>query len=167
MFFVTAACSVVMYMIFSLLTKVNPGFSMDKMLHRGAYAIDGDHEIIEEKKQNLLMRLVGIDREYTQMDKCIAWGAFVWTMFWFGLFVVGTIYSLTPGVQISDDGWALYWMFHLSSWCLVGGISVFWFLIFGFRDFKRMFETLRQRSVMPDEDGCIDRPLANKDERCQ
>jgi SSS family solute:Na+ symporter len=153
MMFVTALCSVGMFVLFSLLTKPKPGFSMDKMLYRGQYAMTGEHEQVAKKKLNIWVRMAGIDPEYTPFDKFVAWSVIIWTMFWFVVFIIGCYIGFR--YKTSDTGWAKYWVFHMGLWIVVGAVTVVWFLWCGFRDLKEMFRDLSKVSENERDDGTV------------
>ena len=49
--FGSAIVSASVYIIVSLCTKVDPDFSMDRMLHRGAYAVEGERNEVKKKRR--------------------------------------------------------------------------------------------------------------------
>ncbi|MCA9434090.1 MAG: sodium:solute symporter, partial [Candidatus Omnitrophica bacterium] len=129
--FYASILAVSAFVIGSLLTKPAPGFSMDRLLHRGAYAIEGEHQVIDRGPRGL-WGILGVDSEYTWRDKAVALGIFLWTVFWFTIFVGGTVYGL--GNETTEEGWAQYWLFHCAVKIAVGMLTVIWFLWGGFRD---------------------------------
>ncbi len=154
MFFWSCLLAVTLYVVFSLLTKPKEGFSMDKMLHRGKYSLEGEHSVVDEKKKNIISRIVGVDKEYTGFDKFIAWSVFGWTAFWFTAFMIGNVLGFSG--RTTESGWAKWWMFNLLITGIVGIITVFWFLIAGFIDLKKMFRTLKESAVDVSDDGMVD-----------
>jgi SSS family solute:Na+ symporter len=154
MMFMTALCSIGMFILFSLLSKPKPGFSMDKMLHRGKYAITGEHEERTKKKIGFWAKMAGIDPEYTPFDKFVAWSVVVWTMFWFVVFIIGCFVGKL--FKTTDDAWAEYWKYFMAIWIIVGGITVVWFLWCGFRDLKLMFKDLAKVTEDERDDGAVD-----------
>ncbi len=98
----------------SLLT-CREDFNMDRMLHRGAYAVKSERQFETESKKRVTWgRLIGLDEHFTIGDKLLAGGLFGWSMFWFSVFVVGTIWNLISPWPITV--WANYW--------LMGGICI-------------------------------------------
>ena len=153
MMFYTALCSIGMFVLFSLLTKPKPGFSMNKMLHRGQYAIDGEHREVTKEKINIWVRMAGIDPEYTRFDKFVAWSVVVWTLFWFAVFIVGCFIGKL--YQTTDAMWSQYWKYFMIIWIIVGAVTVFWFLWCGFKDLKQMFKDLARVSEDERDDGTV------------
>ena len=76
-----------------------------------------------------------------------------WTIIWFTVFIAGTVYSLTH--QTTDEGWATYWLIHLSIWIVVGVATVVWFLVGGFRDLGALFRTLQTARRDAKDDGFV------------
>ncbi|RKY06071.1 MAG: sodium:solute symporter, partial [Planctomycetota bacterium] len=69
MAFFGACCSIVLYFIVSFLTKPDPEFDMDRMLHRGKYAPDSDKQKTVTTKG--LHKILGITNEFSKSDKVI------------------------------------------------------------------------------------------------
>lgn len=155
-FFYASLIAIAAYVIGSLLTKPDPDFSMDRLLHRGKYSIDGEHQEIAPERKSL-WRFLGVDKEYTAFDKFIAASLFGWTIFWFIIFVVGTIYGFTH--ETTEEQWSKYWIFNIGMFALVGIITVFWFLWGGFRDLGDLFRTLKQVRRDVHDDGMVDEHL--------
>lgn len=155
MSFFASLCAIAAFVIGSLVSKPDPNFSMDRLLHRGKYAIEGEHQIKEEKTHiNPVWRLLGVTEEYSLADKLIVLSIVVWTAFWFILFVLGTIYGFRN--ETTDAQWAKYWIFNISVYVLVGIVTVGWFLWGGFVDLKEMFVYLKTASVDARDDGMVD-----------
>jgi SSS family solute:Na+ symporter len=141
--FIAAASSTILYVAVSLLTS-REDFNMDRMLHRGKYAM----ETTPDKSPDSVARrkftwgsLMGFDREFTRGDKLISGGMFVWTWFWFAVFVVVTVWNLFHRWPL--EWWGRYW--HLTQIFLPFAIGIFttiWFTWGGIRDLRRMFVAL-------------------------
>ena len=91
---------------------------------------------------------MGITSEFTTGDKVIYFLKIAWTLLWFAIFVIGTIYNLTVGIA-SDQAWANYWLFYIYLTGIVGVITTIWFLWGGFRDLFDLYRTLR--TIKPNE----------------
>lgn len=152
MMFIASAAAIISYVGVSLMTKPDPNFCMDKLLHRGEYAIEGEHRYVAPQRKGFLW-LLGVDDEYTKFDKFVAISLFAWTMFWFAVFIAGTIYALS--VDTTDDFWANYWIFSQGAYILVGIVTVVWFLWGGFRDLGELFRDLKRKKVDLSDDGMV------------
>ena len=147
-----AACAI--YAIVSLLT-CKKDFDMDRMLHRGAYAVDSEKKFETHSKTKVTWgRLIGLDEHFTFGDKLVAGGLFGWSMIWFGVFVVGTIWNLIAPWPISV--WSQFWF-------VVGiGVPIFfafataiWFTWGGIRDMRLFFKRLKEERVDAFDDGTV------------
>ncbi|NOZ19885.1 MAG: sodium:solute symporter [Planctomycetes bacterium] len=129
------ACS-----LYAWLVLKRPAFDMDRMLHRGQYAIQGDHaKGIETPPVGL--KAVLPSEEYSRTDRWIYYGKFGWTMAWFAIFAVGTIINLTWGM--SNDGWATFWWWKIVVTVIIGVGTTIWFLAGGIHDMIDLYKTLR------------------------
>jgi SSS family solute:Na+ symporter len=163
--------AVAIYVVVSLLT-CKEDHDMDRLLHRGSYAIKTDlPEAESEPRPPLIVRIIGIGKEFTKWDKVIAVGLFAWTMLWVVVLIIGSAWNAF--FPLSDEFWASYW--HV-----VGiGIPVFlcfvtaiWFTSGGVRDIRQLFTDLRREQVDALDDGTVVNhrnlnevagPSANKD----
>ena len=149
--FFASVAAVVAYVLVSLLTKPDPDFNMDRMLHRGKYAITDDKVVI--KPPTFREKLIGITEEFTFTDKVIWYLAFGLAMFWFGSFVIGTIaYLIWPW---SDDGWAKWWLFKLILTGVLAVITTIWYLWGGTLDLVDLFKRLKTAKRDHRDDGSV------------
>lgn len=138
-----------LYVIVSLLT-CSRQFNMDKLLHRGEYAVP-ELESLGEKNhrpRSLWNKLVGVTDEYTRGDRIIATGTAIWTIVWKVAAVVIIVWNLAFW-RWSDKTWCR-WSFFQWVICegLFGVIATIWFTIGGIRDIIDLFRTIR--TIKPD-----------------
>jgi len=147
-----SACAV--YAVVSLLT-CREFFEMDRMLHRGSYAIESEKQFATKSGTRVTWgKLIGIDEHFTFGDKLLAGGIFGWALLWFCVFVVGTIWNLISPWPISF--WSTFWF-------VVGiGIPVFfafvtaiWFSWGGIRDMRVFFRRLKEERVDALDNGMV------------
>jgi SSS family solute:Na+ symporter len=147
-----AACAI--YAVVSLLT-CKKDFDMDRMLHRGVYAVDSEKKFETHSKTKVTWgKLIGLDEHFTFGDKLVAGGLFGWSMIWFGVFVVGTIWNLIAPWPISV--WSQFWF-------VVGiGVPIFfafataiWFTWGGIRDMRVFFKRLKEERVDAFDNGMV------------
>ncbi|MEG8945649.1 sodium:solute symporter family protein [Rosettibacter firmus] len=131
--------SSLVYVLVSLLGKKSE-FNMDKMLHRGQYAIKEETVIVNEVPLKG-WRILGIGKEFTKGDKIIYVISYVWTFIWVAIFIIGTIINLTNDVP--DSSWMAFWRFYVISNLIVSFIIIIWFLVGGLKDFKDMMNRLK------------------------
>jgi SSS family solute:Na+ symporter len=155
--FYAGLITIAVYVIVSLLT-CKEDFNLDRMLHRGQYAavkeLVGDTAVVPKRKIGL-GRLIGIDSDFSLGDKWIAGCLFGWSMFWFGVFVVVTIWNLIAPWPVTR--WSAYW--HFASiqlpifFAVVTGV---WFTWGGLRDMFALFKRLKQHQLVNElDDGTV------------
>jgi SSS family solute:Na+ symporter len=155
--FIAAVCAVVLYILISLLT-CREDFNMDRLLHRGKYAIAGEHTHTADKgTRNFLQKFLGIDKEFTRGDKILSIGVFSWSMLWFSVFIVGTLWNFVDRWPI--EWWSNYW--HIQGVILpliIGIITTIWFTWGGIRDLKKLFHSLKTVKRDAHDDGSVTYP---------
>ena len=148
--------TVSLYVIVSLLTCRQP-FNMDRMLHRGAYQREGVR--IEKKKltvRTALLKILGINEEYTRGDKILAWSVFIYSFGWGFLVTFGVVVIWNWISPWTATGWANW--FFINNVIIAGVIAVvstIWFSIGGTLDLRRMFKRLDERESNILDDGRV------------
>jgi SSS family solute:Na+ symporter len=143
--------SSLVYIAVSLLGGKRP-FNMDRMLHRGEYAIKEETNIIEEVPVKGL-RMLGMGKEFTRGDKIIYIGAYTWTFAWTLVFVIGTYFNLTS--EVSDEAWMSFWRTFILINIVVSALVILWFAIGGTRDLKDMLHRLSTMTRDHKDDGFV------------
>jgi len=148
-FFFAMLSSLVVYVVVSLLT-CKEDFNLDRMLHRGQYAIEGPSPESARRKWNW-GAVIGFDAEFTRGDKIISGSLFAWGLFWFAIFVVMTLWYLISPWPLAV--WATYWhLYAIVIPIFIGVITTIWFTWGGTRDLIRLFRELPnvKRNVLDD-----------------
>jgi len=138
-----AICSSsLMYIVVSL-CQGGEKFNLDKLLHRGDYAMEGESSLSIRDARGFWEKL-GFSREFTGTDRLVTNITLGWPLFWTVAFIAVTIIALTYG--ITADAWLSYW--HVWTWLIlcVGGAVTIWLTIGGFRDLIRMYRMLGSRT---------------------
>ncbi len=138
------------YIVGSLAT-CRENYNMDRLLHRGAYARGADAPEPVDQPPRTLRRLIGIDEHFTRGDKALSLFVFGWSMFFFGVWLVITVWNLAA--PWPDAWWANYfWVMGVGFALLVGTITGVWFTWGGLRDLRRLFRRLQtlERNVLDD-----------------
>lgn len=152
--FYTAIIAIGVYITVSLLTR-RQDFNMDQMLHRGIYAVEDPALVAEKSKgKNTWGRLIGMDENFTRGDKWIAGGLFGWSIFWFSILVVGTIWNLIAPWPVHV--WSTYW--HIAGIgvpIFMACVAAVWFTWGGMRDIKSLFRQLHKERVNHLDDGTV------------
>jgi len=139
------------YIILSLMGK-SQVFNMDKLLHRGKYAIEGEMKIVNEAPARG-WKVLGMGKEFTKGDKFIYIISYAWIFIWSMIFIVGTIYNLTHDVD--DSAWMIYWKYYVIIYAVVSGLVLIWFTIGGVFDMKAMFKQLAVMTRDDTDDGFV------------
>ena len=148
------------YIGVSLLT-CRQNFNMERLLHRGQYAVDaqGRSAPVPEPPPRTWRQLVGIDENFTRGDRILAGALFCWSMFWFMVFVVVTIWNLPPwGLW---QPWPVEWWQRYWFWAgvilpiVLGTFTSIWFTWGGVRDLRRLFARLRVMHADASDDGTV------------
>jgi SSS family solute:Na+ symporter len=150
---IAMAVSSIVYIAVSLLNRKH-SFDMDKLLHRGQYAVKEEMTIIEQVPSRG-MKMLGMGKEFTRGDKIIYLVAYSWTLIWTIVFLAGTFINLSS--EVSDASWMSFWKIFVLVNIAASAIVVVWFTIAGTRDLKDML--LRLRTMVRDhhDHGFVDR----------
>ena len=156
-YFITMMTTLLLYVVVSLLTCKEP-FNLDRMLHRGKYALDEKREIKSAWTwKNVFGKLIGITPEYSKGDKFVAWSYFVYSFIYrFGLtFLMVVIWNaITPW---TIELWS--WYFLITILIVPGAmaaITAVWFGIGGVIDLRQMFIDLENRTINVLDDGRVE-----------
>ena len=163
-YFITMLTTLILYCTCSWLTCKKP-FNLDRMLHRGKYAIDGKRVITSVWTwKNLYSKLIGITPEYTFWDKVIAWAYFCYSVVYrfFGTFLIVLIWNLFDPWPVSWWGWYFLITF-LAIPGFMAAVTAIWFSICGTIDLRRMFRDLAARVASPLDDGRVEGNLSLAD----
>lgn len=146
------------YGVVSLLTSKGREFNLDRMLHRGQYAVEEDR--VQERQKDTKekfrwSKLIGIDDKYSRGDRWIACGVFWWAMLWLGVLVVGCIWHwIQPW---PDSVWPTFWWWAgIMIPLIVAAATTIWFTWGVVRDLKVFFRSLKQERVDVHDDGSVD-----------
>lgn len=155
--FYASLLAIASYVLVSLLTN-RENFNMDRMLHRGAYAVIreqvGETGGPAAGRRGWLGRLIGFDENFTLGDKWIAGSLLGWSLFWFFLFIIGTVWNLLRPWPLSV--WSAFW--HVTSIGLpicFAVVTAIWFTWGGVRDMRTLFRRLREQKINPLDDGTV------------
>ncbi len=145
--------AIAVYVTVSLLTCRVP-HNMDRLLNRGAYAVEPEDPGKSVKNVSWIVRVVGIDEHFSRSDRWVTWSVFGWSMFWFALFALGSaVYLLHPW---SNEAWVGYWRI-VNVWLPlgIGVLTTVWFTLGGVHDMRLFFQRLRRETVDLADDGVV------------
>jgi SSS family solute:Na+ symporter len=155
---ISMAGAAIVYILFSLLGKRRE-YDLDKLLHRGQYAIKGESAVVDAVPSKG-WKILGMGKEFTRGDKFIYILNYVWTGAWLLIFAVGTIYNLTH--DVADSSWAQFWRIYLAIHITVSAVIIVWFIIGGFRDLRRMNRRLETDLRDHGDQGFVHAPSTDK-----
>ena len=155
--FITMLVSVTLYCVISKLTSKEL-FNLERMLHRGEYALGEKKDLTSAWSwKNFYNKMIGITPEYTRGDKCIAWGYFIYSFIYrFGFSFVGVvIWNLISPWPFEYWGWYFCIVFLIVPGAMTV-LTIFWFIIGGLFDLKRMFHDLENRVINHLDNGLVE-----------
>jgi len=159
-FWTMVAC-IAGYILVSLATSARP-ININQLLHRGKYALGGVHVTSGDAPKSIWWKIFGMTREFTRADKFLAAITVGWSLVWFAIFVIGTIYDRFFQA-LSMEFWSWFW--HLWIWLntvLAVPITV-WLMVQGIKDVRRLFRRLRTAKQDLHDDGMVvERPSLDK-----
>jgi SSS family solute:Na+ symporter len=155
--FYATLLAIASYVLLSLLTN-KEDFNLERMLHRGKYAVIREQvgEMVKPsaRRKVWLGRLIGFDENFTLGDKWISGSLLGWSVFWFVVFIIGTVWNLA--VPWPLHAWSAFW--HVTSIGLpicFAVITAIWFTWGGLRDMRALFRRLREQQVNHLDDGTV------------
>ncbi len=148
---IAMAASTLVYIAVSLLGPKRV-FDLDRLLHRGRFALEGEMEIVDETPPRGL-RVLGMGREFTRSDRFLYLATYAWVGGWTLVFIVGTVINLTR--DVGDEAWAGFWQVYVYLMVVVSGVVVLWFAIGGFRDIRAMLGRLAVMRRDDADDGWV------------
>jgi SSS family solute:Na+ symporter len=149
-----------MYIAVSLLGPKRV-FDLDRLLHRGRYAMDGEMEIVDATPSRGF-RALGMGREFTRGDRLLYLATYAWVGAWTLVFIVGTVINLARDVD--DTVWAGFWQGYVYLMVVVSSIVVLWFAIGGFIDIRAMLRRLAVMRRDDSDDGWVRDPASSGEE---
>ena len=149
-FITSITCSIV-YVVVSLIEGKT--VDMDRMLHRGKYAIKDDIVQVDTKPVRGIRALLAMGNEFTRWDKAIYIASLTWSLSLCIIFVIGVIYNLI--FDVPTDSWAKFWWYYVIIYFILSILTTVWFIIGGAHDYVDMFNLLKQKKVDETDDGRV------------
>jgi solute:Na+ symporter, SSS family len=150
---ITMVTTLMVYIAASLITCKKP-FNMDKLLNRGKYALETDKTIVTDTKIPRLLRVLGINRDFTFRDKIVYLFITGWTFAWAGIFIFGTVFGLL-NPQINELSWAKFWKVYVNISLVVAIATTIWFSFGGIFDLIKMYKRLSVAKIDDNDDGSV------------
>ncbi|MGB5527107.1 MAG: sodium:solute symporter [Gemmatimonadota bacterium] len=157
---IAMAASTLVYIAVSLLGP-KQAFDLDRLLHRGSHALEGEMEIVDAMPSRGF-RALGIGREFTRGDRLLYLATYAWVGAWTLVFIVGTVINLSRDVD--DAVWAGFWQGYVYLMVVVSSVVVLWFAIGGFIDIRAMLGRLAVMRRDDSDDGWVRDTASSGDE---
>ncbi|MBC8105588.1 MAG: sodium:proline symporter [Anaerolineae bacterium] len=156
MAFFAACVAITVFVVVSLMTS-RQEFDLDRMLHRGQYALAGEsRELPTPLRERFRLRsILKFDHHFTFTDKLASAGIFWWSIVLLAINLVISFWNLfINGWPVS--WWAHYWMITAIAFPFVIAIvTLVWFGIGGVRDIFQFFHDLRTMKRDANDDGRV------------
>ncbi len=155
--------SILVYITVSIVT-CRDKFNLDQLLHRGSYALPGEHEV-KSRRLPLIERIFGITDEFSKWDKFIYVLTYTWTIGWTLVFIVGTAWNLTHDVPSSS--WRWWFGIHLRVLYAAALVMAVWFGLGSIRDVIRLIKDLGSQKINESDDGVVHSSIPMKEEEIE
>lgn len=153
MFFFTMVTSGLAYLLVSLLGKKTV-FELDRMLHRGKYAIKKDENSTDEAVgKSSWKNAIGFDKHFTLGDKLTYVVSYAMMFLFLGGIVAGAIWNWL--FKIENEAWLSFWYGFIIVLAVVTVIVVLWLTIGGCYDLKKLFVLLGSVKRDHKDDGTV------------
>ncbi|MCK4565320.1 MAG: hypothetical protein KAU94_11685 [Verrucomicrobia bacterium] len=158
MMLVALVLSTVLYTIVSLITCREP-HNMDKLLHRGEYAAEDSTEKAKHsgkgKQKRTLLQLIGIDADFSFLDKILYIFVTSWSFIMSAIFIIGLV--LHKMGKMTLESWTSFWHGYVIVAVSLGIITTIWFSIGGFVDLADLLKRLKHQSLDEHDDGSVEK----------
>ena len=156
MMLIALVLSTLLYIIVSLITCREP-HNMDKLLHRGEYAAEDSTEKAKhvggEKQKRTLLQMIGIDSDFSFLDKILYIFVSSWSFVISAVFIIGLTLHKTGAVNLSN--WKSFWHVYVIIAVSLGIITTIWFTIGGIIDLKDLLHRLSTAKREEHDDGSV------------
>ena len=155
--FIAMISGVIAYIAGSLITYRKP-YNLDRLLHRGAYALEGEQEQkVAWSFKTMWSKLIGITPEYTLGDRIIAWSVFTYNIIYKLIlaFIMVLIWNkISPWPK---EWWGDYFYITIIVIPSIAGIiTTVWFMTGGIIHLRELFRDLAKRIDNPLDNGQVD-----------
>lgn len=127
------------YVLVSLCGRTR--FDLETMLGREARVVHNAAAAPRFGWRERLGEVIGNGPEFTRGDRILSRLTLAWTLFWWLVFVGGTLYNLA--FDVPESSWATFWKWNIGLSVPLGIFATVWFLFGGVRDFRRLLRDLR------------------------
>ena len=156
-YFIAMMTSIVVYCAVSALT-CRRLFNLERMLHRGIYAIEGDKPIRSSWTwRSVWGKLIGITPEYSRGDRILAWSVFIYSFFYQFLITFVLVVILNTISPWPLKWWGYYFLIvSLIIPGIAAAVTAVWFSIGCSIDMTRMVYDLEHRKADRLDNGMVE-----------
>jgi solute:Na+ symporter, SSS family len=155
LWFIGMTSSVAVYVLVSLITgRAHKDANLQKLLHRGRYAVAAEVVDVKEHLRSRWLRFVGITEHFSVFDTILAVALIVWNFGWLATFFIITAIHFTVGT--TPEMWAKFWHFYVILQLAVSVPATIWFTVGGIVDIRALFRTLAHTVRDPNDDGRVE-----------
>jgi SSS family solute:Na+ symporter len=154
--FLITVLSALIFVGVSLLDGVvrrQPVFDLDKLLHRGRYAVAGDLDETNHTVPGRINRILNITAAFTRGDRILYYALIGWGLLGAVVFAIGTVWGLTSGS--TNAGWATYWQVYLYTTLGVAVIGSIFLIRGAIKDLGKLWFTLDRKQRDDADDGMV------------
>jgi SSS family solute:Na+ symporter len=165
--FVSALVAIGVYIVLSLVTCRQP-FNMEKLLHRGPYAVREDQAAVvrDDRERTWVSKILGWDKHFTFGDKWISGGLFAWSAASVLVVAAVTTWNITVSRWPLARWSGFWWIYLIVLPLLIGSVAIIWLTWGVIRDMRRLFIVLREaRRLDVTDDGTVGGPAKAKELR--
>jgi SSS family solute:Na+ symporter len=141
-YFIAMLSASLLYILISLLGP-RQRCDMDKLLHRGAYALPEDELAGSVHQRHSWREMLGLTREFTRGDRIVFWSTVAWSIGWWLIFLGGCVYDRIWGT--TGQMWSWFWWGKIWLSAILCIAFTAWFSFGGVRDSIDLFRTLKAR----------------------
>ena len=150
LYFIAILGAALSYIVVSLLTYKGTPFNLEKMLHRGQWAIASEHDSHEEKVSKW-QRIFGINKDFSFGDKVLAVFLVVWNGAWILWFAAITLLNVAS--PFANSWWESYWKFYVFFYLAFNAVIAVWFTVGGTKDIIGLLRALKTSKFDEKDDG--------------
>ncbi len=139
------------FIVVSLLDRQE--FDMDQLLHRGAYAVEGDNQPTEASAPSGGLSIFKMGPEFARDDKLLFIGSYAYIFVFFAAFLIGTVYMLST--DISDEAWGQFWWYFCVVILLMTTAVTVVVCVGGIKNLRELYAMLTSVNRDAHDDGTV------------
>jgi hypothetical protein len=149
-YFISMLSAIAVYIGFSLASR--KVYDLDKLLHRGPYQTD---DVQDKTPVRGWRALIGINSEFTPMDRKVYIGVTIWSYGWIIANLVVLVINL---VRVrNDDFWITYFAVQLGMFILLKIVTLIWFGTGAVKSTMELLKALGSRTRDAADDGWVEK----------